>query len=156
MRRKLRVVAVLATGLLTAVSVRAETPPKEDDAHCAPGKDAVEITLALDGGKRCAVVGDVPAVCVELGKSIKWKLTNRDCDFAAGTPAIEISQPKPRGKEKPFTYEGCTPRQNAWKKGTTAPLTCRVPLLADPGTYKYDIRGQIKPLDPDIEVRKGG
>jgi hypothetical protein len=160
-RREQHFVAVLAIGLLTAFSsgppvVQAETPPKGDPDHCPPGKDAVEITFALDKDKQCAVVGDVPAVCVDREKSIHWKLTNKDCTFEAGSPAIEISQPKPKGKEKPFTYANCTPRQGAWPAGRTVPLECKVPKDADPGLYKYDVSGQIKRLDPDIEVRKGG
>ena len=46
------------------------------------------------------------------------------------------------------------PKKNGWKKNATAALACEIPDGAAEGVYKYGITGQIKSLDPDIEVRR--
>jgi hypothetical protein len=155
-RLEMRCVAVAATlvlGLLSAPRppvVRAAAPDK-----CDPGKDKVTITFQLRDGK-CAVVPPVADACVDRGNSIHWTLANKDCTFKAGSDAVVISQPTPKSGQKAFKYAECSPNQPAWPAGKSIPLNCKVPKDADEGLYKYSLSGQITPLDPDVEVRRGG
>jgi len=154
-RLEVRCVAVAATLLLGVLSAsgpavaQAARPDK-----CDPGKDKVTITFkVLDG--QCVVVQPVAEACVERGNSMHWTLTNEDCAFEAGSDAVVISQPVPKDGQKAFKYAECSPNQKAWPAGKSISLNCKVPREADEGVYKYSLSGQIKPLDPDIEVRRG-
>jgi hypothetical protein len=154
----MRCVAGLVIGLWTLAPGPGPTVARGADGKdkCEGGPDgAVTMTLGMQG-QQCVVVEPVAAACVDRGNSIRWTLVNRDCDFDESQTAIEISQPKPKGGQKAFKYESCTPKKNGWKKGTTAEIKCKVPKDADEGLYKYDVSGQVKTLDPDIEVRRGG
>jgi hypothetical protein len=130
---------------------------KPADAACPEGPDGRrEIAFRKHGG-RCVVVEPVAAVCVERGRRIHWTLTNRDCDWKAGAPAVVLSSPRPKGGQKRgFTYADCVPKRDAWPARTSVSLVCAVPADTEAGLYKYDVSGQVKTLDPDIEVRKGG
>jgi hypothetical protein len=154
-RLEMRCVAVAATFLLGMLSaprpaVVLAAPP----AKCDPGKDKVTITFQAQGGA-CAVVQPVAAACVDRGNSIHWTLVNKDCAFTAGSDAVVISQPVPKGGQKAFKYAECSPNLPAWPAGKSVPLNCKVPKEADEGLYKYTLSGQITTLDPDIEVRRG-
>jgi len=155
MRLDMRCAAVTATLVLGSLwaprpaVVRAAPPDK-----CAPGKDKVTITFQMQGSE-CIVVQPVADACVEPGKMVHWTLANTDCAFQAGRDAVVISQPVPKGGQKAFKYADCTPNQPAWPAGKSIPLNCKVPTDADEGRYKYSLSGQIRPLDPDIEVRRG-
>jgi hypothetical protein len=157
MRLDLRRLAVTATLVLGLGSLSAPRPAVVHAAaldKCAPGKDKVTITFKMEGGD-CVVVQPVADACVELGKMVHWTLANTDCAFKAASDAVVISQPAPKAGQKAFKYADCTPNKPAWPAGKSVDLNCRVPRDADLGLYKYSLSGQIKPLDPDIEVRRG-
>jgi hypothetical protein len=154
-RPEMRCVAVAAALLVdlwgSGVSRAAEKPNP-----CPTGQDAVTITFSVPaGGGECAVEGNVPDACVSGGASIHWTLVNRNCDFDEARTAIEMSAPKlKKDKSRSFNWD-CTPKKNGWAKGKDEKLSCKVPKGTDDGVYKYSLSGQIKPLDPDIEVRRG-
>lgn len=162
MRREMRLVAVLAIVLLTSFSsgppaAIAETAsPTADPKHCPAGPNGTVTITFEQQGSQCVVAGSVPSVCADRGGSLHWSLVNKDCVFDEGRVAVEISPPKPKAGQKPFQYGGCTPSRKGWKPGKPESIVCQVPKDADVGLYKYDLSGQIKKLDPDIEVRKGG
>jgi hypothetical protein len=152
--------ASFAAVLLTAVACgpsACAAAPKAAKAGCPDGPDGRrEVVFQVQGGQ-CAVVEPVAAVCVAPGARIHWTLTNRDCEWKAGEPAVVLSQPRPKkGPKKGFTYADCVPKHDAWPAKSSVNLTCAVPADAEEGLYKYDVSGQVKALDPDIEVRKGG
>jgi hypothetical protein len=122
---------------------------------CPHGKDALTITFAIpEGSHACEVKGDVPDACVHAGASIHWTLVNENCDFNESQTAVEMSAAKlKKDKTKRFNWE-CTPKKNGWPKKSDVKLDCKVPKDTDEGVYKYDITGQIKPVDPDIEIRR--
>jgi hypothetical protein len=129
---------------------------KQKPNPCDPGKDALTITFAVGTDGQCAVVGDVPAACVDRDKKIHWTLFNEDCAFDASLTAVEMSAPRLKTDEaKAFAWKECKPKKKGWAKGERETLDCKVPKDTEEGLYKYDITGQIKPLDPDIEVRRG-
>ena len=152
--------AALAASLLTLVSldpVAARGPAPKAAGGCPDGPDGrTEIVFQTQGGQ-CVVVEPVPAVCVAPSAKILFTLTNRDCEWKAGSPAVVLSQPRPKkGPTKGFTYADCVPKRDPWPAKSSVKLTCTVPADAEEGLYKYDVTGQVKTLDPDVEVRKGG
>lgn len=156
MRLEMRSLAVAATVSLALCAPGSScaadvAKPKS----CESGKDALTITFAMANGQ-CGVVGDVPVACVDQDKKITWTLVNKDCDFDASKTAVEMSSPRlKKDKSKGFAWGDCTPKKNGWAKGKDEKLDCKVPKDTEEGLYKYDITGQIKTLDPDIEVRRG-
>jgi hypothetical protein len=154
MSREIRRAACFAISVLAALPAGAEKPPAP--AECEKGTTGpVEITLRQQEGQ-CVAVEPIPTVCVERGKQFIWKVTNQDCRLDEGATAIEFTEPEPRAAgKKQWKYEGCKPRQNGFQPGKTMPVQCRVPKDAEPGLYKYGLKGQIKTIDPDIEVRSG-
>jgi hypothetical protein len=152
--------AALAAVLLTVVAsadsaARAQTPGTI--AGCPGGPDGrTEIVFQAKGGQ-CVVVEPVASVCVAPGAKIHWTLTNRDCEWKPGEPAVVLSQPRPKkGPKKGFAYADCVPKRDPWPAKSSVTLSCLVPADAEEGLYKYDVTGQVKTLDPDVEVRKGG
>jgi len=144
----------IVVGVLGAGAVCGETkaPPPDKCPNGPDGRATITFQMHSD---TCVVVEPVESVCVDRGNSIHWTLTNKDCAFKAGTDAVVISPPAPKGGQKAFKYAECSPNQPAWPAGKSIPLNCKVPKEADVGLYKYSLSGQIKTLDPDIEVRKG-
>ena len=159
MRLEMRCVAVAATlvlGLLSAPRppvVRAAPPDKCE----RPGKDRVTITFQMQGDECVVVRSRWPRSCVDRGNSIHWTLANKDCTFKDGSrPRSRSRSRTPKGGQKAFKYAELHAEPAGWPAGKSIPLNCKVPKDADQGLYKYSLSGQITPLDPDIEVRKGG
>jgi hypothetical protein len=144
--------AVVSPGPAAVVAQTASASP-----GCPGGPDGrTEIVFQAKGGQ-CVVVEPVASVCVAPGAKIHWTLTNRDCEWKPGEPAVVLSQPRPKkGPKKGFAYADCVPKRDPWPAKSSVQLTCTVPADAEEGLYKYDVTGQVKTLDPDVEVRRGG
>jgi hypothetical protein len=124
----------------------------------------------------CRVLSVLPdRVYVFPGSAIRWKITN-DCDpgkrhleFTPPTPppagasgrAVTAApstptQEQPSVREKWF-FANCTAEIDLGPQADPKNvLLCEVPEKAvQPGLYKYGLKGDIDPFDPDIEVRRG-
>jgi len=108
------------------------------------------------------------------GGVIRWKIDN-DCGLLVGSvaePALEItaptfkapldglreSQQSQPSKAPPPKLASCGLKAltvDERSKAGNVLLFCEVDKNARYGFYKYGLKGQIDPLDPDVEVRGG-
>lgn len=180
MRLEMRSIVGLAVAVLTLM-VSAACCCKApfvigDTISGGPGGSAfvkVAITLGQNGGTGpCKVLTLTPAtVYVVPGAAIRWKVTNA----CASARRLIFTQPKPKvagAYGKSATVEASVPNQErvgapenwsfanctseiALVPGMENALLCEVPPNVQPGLYKYGLNGDIEPVDPDIEVRRG-
>jgi hypothetical protein len=131
------------------------TTPNPQDLCPAGPTGQVEIKL-YDTGKRCAA-RPIPAICVERGNTLRFRVVNESCRLDPLKNAVRVGPPKPKSNQHPWQYGGCRPEFPGANTGALQVLDCKVPKSAEPGLYKFDLTGeQIEPVDPDVEVRKGG
>lgn len=166
MRRDALVVAVLS--LAVALSCASHLPPQlgqDAVSGCdVSGSPFVKVKITLNrSGMTCKATVDPTTVCVFQGGAIRFKVANNCGELIrAGEPALKITRPTPRSqaaKASPeaWTFKTCSAQFDSLADGENDKnaLFCEVPDTIAPGTYKYGFTGQIDPLDPDIEVRKG-
>lgn len=142
---------------------------------CVEGASLVKavITLTLVD-KKCRADVTPASVCVVRGGVIRWKVDN-DCGLLVGSdaaPALEITVPTLKAsldglretqesqalKAAPAKLASCglkAPTLDDRSKVGSVLLFCEVDRNARYGFYKYGLKGQIDPLDPDVEVRGG-
>jgi hypothetical protein len=144
---------------------------------CVEGASLVKAVITLTPvDKKCHADVTPASVCVVPGGVILWRIEN-DCDRLAGddqAPALEITVPTFKahlgGVNEDLKAEAATglfPKPKLESCGLKAPtiekrskpgsvlLFCEVDRKAPYGFYKYGLKGQIDPLDPDVEVRGG-
>ncbi len=159
---------VVALSLIGFVSCASHLPPNlTGDVVSGCDVDGspfvkVQITLARTDG-RCRATVLPEKVCVFQGGGVRFRVVDRCGDLRSDLPAVSITQPVPQAErgEKPgkkaWTFKACIGRFDSLGQGDDPKnfLTCEVPDRVVPGLYKYGLTGQIDPLDPDVEVRKG-
>jgi hypothetical protein len=169
--------AVVVLALAGSLSCASHVPPNLGNEDVISGCDVggstfvkVRIDLAPDPeGKTClATVSQGPKVddklCVILGGVVKFKVVN-NCGrlIRPDTVALKIIQPEPArtagvsSEKKAWTFGTCSGEfKTLDPDGKGNEEFCEVPASVVPGLYKYGLEGQIKKIDPDIEVRRGG
>lgn len=144
---------------------------------CLEGSPLVKVVIKLTTvDKKCRAEVTPASVCVQRGGVIRWRIDN-DCGRMVGTdvaPALEITVPilkvhieDPSEKAKTEAASGLFSKPKLESCALKAPtvehrskpgnvlLFCEVDPNAEYGFYKYGLKGQIDPLDPDVEVRGG-
>jgi hypothetical protein len=142
---------------------------------CVDGSPLVKVLITLTVvDKKCHADLTPASVCVVPGGVIRWKVDN-DCGPLVGSdaaPALEITAPTfkaaqagSRGNEQGEASKAPPPKlascglkaarvEERSKPGNLL-LFCEVDRKAPYGFYKYGLKGQFDPLDPDVEVRGG-
>jgi hypothetical protein len=101
-------------------------------------------------------------LCVQRGGEVRWQVNNR-CGAALsalGRPALAVVRLNPekdpeKGARAAEWSDRCSSAAlTRVEIGAPAAnlLSCRVPRDAPLGAYKYSLEGEIRPLDPRIEV----
>jgi hypothetical protein len=140
---------------------------------CVEGSPLVKAVITLKVVEEKCHADVTPAsVCVVRGGVIRWKIDNY-CGPLVGSdamPALEItapifkapldglreSQQSQASKAPPPKLASCGLKARTVEdrsKAGNVLLFCEVDKNARYGFYKYGLKGQIDPLDPDIEVR---
>jgi hypothetical protein len=95
-------------------------------------------------------------LCVYRGDVVHWQVYNQ-CGVLAGKtrPALAVTRLMPLREAPPAEWlAGC--RASLWRvlPGADAKnrISCRIPDSAPAGLYKYNLEGEIKTLDPQLEV----
>lgn len=141
---------------------------------CVDGAPLVKIVIKLTVGddKKCHADVTPASVCVVPGGVIRWRIDN-DCGPLIGSdvgPALEITSPtfkahlgglsgkgNSQASKVPPKLASCAlkaPKIEDRSRPGNVLLFCEVDRNAEEGFYKYGLKGQIEPLDPDIEVRR--
>jgi hypothetical protein len=139
---------------------------------CVEGSPLVKAVITLTRvDEKCHADVTPASVCVVPGGVIRWKIDN-DCGLLVGSvaePALEITAPTFKApldglRESQQSQASKAPPPKLASCGLRAPtvddrskilLFCEVDRNARYGFYKYGLKGQIDPLDPDVEVRGG-
>lgn len=168
MRREgLALVVLSLTGFLSCAS---HLPPQLG-ADVVSGCDVegspyvkAQITLSRSDGKcRAAVLPD--KLCVFQGGAVRFRVVNQCGELIRpDQPALKITRPVPKSRpgdppgKKEWSFRTCSAQFDTLGQGDEPSnfMFCEVPPSVEPGLYKYGLSGQIEPLDPDIEVRRGG
>jgi hypothetical protein len=132
---------------------------------CERGAGLVKVLIDLKASNDHCLAEVTPAsVCVAPGGAVRFKVLNSSCTLGdTSRPAVEIGQPRykrPLGNEPPPTetpalFENCVPRVGKIDRSASRVVLCDIAENAVEGFYKYGLTGQIDPLDPDVEVRRG-
>ncbi len=177
----LSVVAVLA-GATGCNGDRAAAPPKTNGgastsagigtqsirldtdtvSGCASGAPLVKVLVDLKpSADKCAPEVTPASVCVAPAGVVRFRVHNGCGDLGKpDRPAVEITQPEFKralfGTE-PWTgglFQSCSlviPRVAA---GANQIILCEIAADAPDAFYKYGVKGDIEPIDPDVEVRR--
>jgi hypothetical protein len=115
------------------------------------------ITLYRPEGERnCRAAVAPERLCIYRGDVLHWQVDNQ-CGLLEGKqrPALALVRLTPLEKARPATWlADCRPSLWHVAPGADAKnrFSCRVPENAPAGVYKYDLEGEIQPLDPHLEV----
>jgi hypothetical protein len=149
----------------TTLSSQAVSLVTDTVSGCERGAGLVKVLIDLKASNDHCVAEVTPAsVCVAPGGVVRFKVLNSSCTLGdTSRPAVEIGQPRfkrPLGKEPPPTepptlLQNCVPRVGGIDRSASQVVLCDIAENAVEGFYKYGLTGQIDPLDPDVEVRRG-
>lgn len=95
-------------------------------------------------------------LCVYRGDVLHWQVYNQ-CGLLEGKarPALAVVRLTPVEKAPPATwFAACRPSLQRVLPGADAKnrISCRVPESAHAGLYKYSLEGEIRTLDPQLEI----
>jgi hypothetical protein len=142
-------------------SIRLDT---DTVSGCVSGAPLVKILIELKpSADRCAPEVTPASVCVAPAGVVRFRVHNRCGDLGKpDRPALEITQPAfKRALFGTETWTGGGLFQNCSLKvpqiaaGASQIILCDIAADALDGFYKYGLEGDIVPVDPDVEVRRG-
>ncbi len=114
------------------------------------------IRLQKSAEGACTATVAPEKVCVYRGDVLHWQVYNQCGVLEGGTrPALAVVRLTPVEKAPPARwFESCRPSLARVLPGADVSnrIDCRVPESAHAGLYKYSLEGQIKTLDPWVEI----
>jgi hypothetical protein len=141
-------------------SIRLDT---DTVSGCVSGAPLVKVLIDLKpSADHCAPEVTPASVCVAPGGVVKFRVHNGCRDLGKpDLPALEITQPAfKRALFGTETWTGgglfqdCSLKIPQIAAGASPVILCEIAADAVDGFYKYGLKGDIDPLDPDVEVRR--
>jgi hypothetical protein len=152
--------ATTAGGSVSAQTIRLDT---DTVSGCAHGAALVKILIDLKpSADRCAPEVTPASVCVAPAGVVRFRVHNGCGELGKpDRPAVEITQPEFKralfGAE-PWTggglFQSCSLKIPQMAAGANQVILCEIAADAPDAFYKYGVKGDIEPIDPDVEVRR--